>query len=382
MYIFIFRPALGKEEGEVRALESVSLFGLPVVTGRSVSYGRINPEESHEIFIRSALIENDITQRFSFLEHNMNLLKKLENMENKLRRRDLLADEDALAAFYSERLDSICDSRSLARMIREKGSDDFLKMTEEDILLAMPETADLQLFPDELKIGNTVLRLSYSFSPGKEDDGVTIKVPSHIVSSLSPEHLEWGVDRFLEEKITALIKGLPKRYRKLFVPVSNTVDIIMNEMKTGEESLINTLSKFIYNRFKVSIPASVWEEVEIPEYLRTRIAITDNRGKELKTGRNIHEILKDRSSLHADTNQFTDLKERWERKGIKEWEFDTIPESIETCTPVILYPALEPGQCKKDNMKLYQDKVFALMVHCEGVQELLKTRLAKDIRFL
>ncbi|MBN1904438.1 MAG: ATP-dependent RNA helicase HrpA [Deltaproteobacteria bacterium] len=374
-------PHWEKKRGEVRALETVSLYGLPVVTGRSVSYGRINPEESHEIFVRSALIENDIAQKFPFLEHNMNLLKELENMENKLRRRDLLADEDALAAFYSERLENICDSRSLARMIRENGSDDFLKMTDKDILLAMPDTDDLTLFPDELTIGNVSLSVSYSFSPGKEDDGLTIKVPSHIASSLSPEHLEWGVDGFLEEKLTALIKGLPKRYRKLFVPVSNTVDIIMKEMKTGEESLINTISKFIYNRFKVSIPASVWEEVEIPEYLRTRITITDNRGKELKTGRNIHEILKTHSSQHADINQFTELKERWERKGIKEWTFDTIPESIETGTPVVLYPALEPDS-EKVNMKLYQDKAVALKVHCEGVQELLKTRLAKDIRFL
>lgn len=374
-------PHWEKKRGEVRASETVSLYGLPVVTGRSVSYSRINPEESHEIFVRSALIENDIAQKFPFLEHNMNLLKKLENMENKLRRRDLLANEDALAAFYSERLEGICDSRSLARMIRERGSDDFLKMTEEDILLANPDTANLNLFPDELTIGNARLSVAYSFSPGKEDDGVTIKVPSHMASSLSPEHLEWGVDGLLEEKLTALIKGLPKRYRKLFVPVSNTVEIIMNEMKTGEESLINTLSKFIYNRFKVTIPASVWEEVEIPEYLCTRIAITDNSGKELKTGRNIHEILKTHLSQHADLNQFTKLKERWERKGITEWAFDAIPESIETGTPVILYPALEPDNGKV-NIKLYQDKVVALEVHCAGIQALLKKKLLKDIKFL
>jgi ATP-dependent helicase HrpA len=374
-------PHWEKKMGEVRASENVSLFGLPVVTGRSVSYGRINPKESHEIFIRSALIENDIAQKFPFLEHNINLLKKLENMENKLRRRDLLANEDALAAFYSERLEGICDSRSLARLIRERDSDDFLKMTEEDILLANPDSADFSLFPDELKIGNSVLSLSYSFSPGKEDDGLTIKVPSHVASSLSPEHLEWGVDGFLEEKITALIKGLPKRYRKLFVPVSNTVDIIMNEMKTGEESLINTLSKFIYKRFKVSIPASVWAEVEIPDYLRTRIAITDNSGKELKAGRNIHEILKTHSSQHADINQFTELKERWERKGITEWVYESIPESIETGTPVILYPALEPDNGRV-NIALYQDKELALRVHLAGVQELLKIRLIKDIKFL
>jgi ATP-dependent helicase HrpA len=312
-------PHWEKKRGEVRAIETVSLYGLPVVTGRSVSYGRINQKESHEIFIGSALIENDIAQSFSFLEHNMSLIKKLENIENKLRRRDLIANEDALTAFYSERLKGICDSRSLARMIREKGSDDFLKMTEKDILFTIPDLNDLKQFPDEINIGNTVLKVSYSFSPGKEEDGITIKVPSHIASSLSPGHLEWGVDGFLKEKTYCINKGLPKRYRKLFVPVSNTVDIMMREMKTGEDSLINTISRFIYNRFKVSIPASAWEEIEIPEYLRTRIAITDNKGKELKAGRNIHEILSCHSSQNLDINQFRSLKKKWEWKGITEW---------------------------------------------------------------
>ncbi|NLA75774.1 MAG: ATP-dependent RNA helicase HrpA, partial [Deltaproteobacteria bacterium] len=263
-------PHWEKKRGEVRANEGVSLYGLPIVTGRSVSYGKINPKESHEIFVRSALIENNTAWKFSFLEHNINLLKRLENMENKLRRRDLLAKEDALAAFYSERLGNICDTRSLAKLIRERGSDDFLKMTEEDILVAMPDMSGLRLFPDELEIGNVRLNVSYRFSPGKEDDGLTVNIPSHMASAVLPGHLEWGVDGFLNEKLFALIKGLPKRYRKLLVPVSNTVDIILDEMKTGEESLISALSKIIYNRFKVSIPALVWEEVEIPEYLRTR----------------------------------------------------------------------------------------------------------------
>ena len=370
-----------KSRGEVVASETVSLYGLPIVTGRSVSYGRINPKEAHEVFVRSGLVENNIKDKFSFLDHNLALLKKFENMENKLRRRDLLAGEDALAAFYSDRLEGICDSRSLARMIREHCSDDFLKMTEDDIILSMPDRADLSLFPDELKIGSVRLRTSYSFSPGKEDDGLTIKIPSAFVSSLTPESLEWGVEGFMEEKLTALIKGLPKRYRKQLVPVSNTVDIIIKEMEIGGQSPINTLSRFVYTRFKVSIPAEVWEQVEIPDYLRTRIAITDNSGKELKAGRDIPDLLSDREQQPADMKQFNNLKKEWERKCLTSWDFESLPESIETGTPVKLYPALEPDDGKV-NIRLYQDKELALRVHCMGVQELLNIRLAKDIKFL
>ena len=374
-------PHWEKSRGEVMASENVSLYGLPVVTSRPVSYGPVNPGEAHEVFVRSALVENNIKERFSFLDHNRDLLKKFENMENKLRRRDLLAGEDALAAFYSERLNGICDSRSLARMIREKGSDDFLKMTEDDIILSMPDRSDLRLFPDELNLGSFKLKASYSFSPGKEEDGLTIKIPSAVVSSLTPESLEWGVEGFMEEKLTALIKGLPKRYRKQLVPVSNTVDIILKEMETDEQSPVNTLSRFVYSRFKVSIPAEVWEQVEIPEYLRTRISITDHRGREIKSGRNIPALLNSGDRQAADLKQFTDLVKKWERKGLVTWDFDALPEGIETGTPLKLYPALEPDRGKV-NIKLYQDKELALRVHGMGVQELLGIALVKDIRFL
>jgi len=251
----------------VRAYETVTLFGLPVVERRPVSYSKVNPDESHEIFIRSGLIENDIKQRFPFLKYNIGLLKKYEKLENKLRRRDLLAGEDALAEFYSQKLRGISDVRSLARLIREKGSDDFLRVTDDDLLLSRPDKSVLKLFPDELKIGSIKLKASYKFSPGQADDGVTVKIPSSMASSLSAESLEIGVTGFLEEKITSLIKGLPKRYRKQLVPVNDKVDIIIKEMETGEKPLLNTLSVFIYNRFGVSIPADVWNKVEIPDYL-------------------------------------------------------------------------------------------------------------------
>ncbi len=374
-------PRWEKSRGEVRAFENVSLYGLPIVSGRGVSYGNINPKEAHEIFVRRALIENHIDKNFSFLEHNIDLLKRIENMENKLRRRDLLAGEDSLAAFYSERLNGICDSRSLARMIREKGSDDFLKMTEEDIIISMPDMAGLKLFPDELKIGSIRLRASYNFSPGKEDDGLTIKVPSAIASGLTTESLEWGVEGFMQEKLIAMIKGLPKRYRKQLIPVSRTVDIIIKEMKTDGQSPVSALSRFVYNRFKVSIPKEVWEQVEIPDYLRTRIALTDDSGNEQKAGRNIPELLGNIERHPADMNQFNNFKKKWERKGIVAWDFDFLPENIETGTAVNLYPALEPERGKV-NIRLYNDRELAARMHVTGVRELLKIKLQKDIIFL
>jgi len=374
-------PHWEKNRGEVRAYETVTLFGLPIITGRPLSYGPVNPAEARDIFIRSGLVENNIKQRFSFLKHNSDLLKKYETLENKLRRRNLLRGEDALAEFYSERLMGIYDARSLARLIKEKGSDDFLKAADDDLLLNEPDSSALELFPDELKIGSARLKTSYKFSPGKEDDGLTLKIPSAIASNLPAEKLELGVKGFMDEKITALIKGLPKRYRKQLVPVSGTVNTIIDEMETGSEPLINSLSRFVYNRFKVSIPAAVWENVEIPDYLRTRISITDHRGKEIKAGRDIPGLLNNKEKKTPVSEKFNKLKKKWEKKGLTVWDFGELPEEIDAGNLVLLYPALEPDEGTV-NIKLYQDKDLALEIHKTGVEKLLTLRLAKDIKFM
>ena len=105
------------------------------------------------------------------------------------------------------------------------------------------------------------------------------------------ESLEWGAPGLRKEKLTALIKGLPKRYRKQLIPVSGTVDLIIKEMEQSDQSLINTLTRFIYIGFGVDIPASVWNDVEIPRHLLTRVAVLDHDGREINSGRNLPEIL-------------------------------------------------------------------------------------------
>ncbi|MFC1494965.1 ATP-dependent RNA helicase HrpA [Thermodesulfobacteriota bacterium] len=378
---FYQEPHWEKNRGEVRAYEKVTLFGLPIVPQRPVSYGPVNPAEAHDIFIRSGLVGNNVKQRFPFLKHNSDLLKKYETLENKLRRRNLLRGEDCLADFYSERLRGIHDVRSLARLIKEKGSDDFLKATDDDLLLAEPDSPNPELFPDELKIGSVRLKTSYKFSPGKDDDGLTIKIPSSIASGLSVESLELGVMGFMEEKITALIKGLPKRYRKQLVPVAGRINIITKEMETGEQPLLHTLSEFLYHRFGVSIPADVWDKVEIPDYLRTRVAITDHRGKEIKAGRDINALISDEKDLPPDSKVFNKLKKKWERDGLTEWDFDELPETIEAGPLLSVYPALEPGD-KSASIRLFQNIEKARKVHEMGVEQLLSIKLAKDIKFL
>ncbi|MBN1627270.1 MAG: ATP-dependent RNA helicase HrpA [Deltaproteobacteria bacterium] len=376
-------PHWEKNRGEVVALEKVTIFGLPIVTARPVSYTRINPDEAHEIFIRSGLMQGDIKPAFPFLKHNMALIKTMENMEHKLRRRDILAGEDTLAAFYSKRLEGISDVRTLSRLIREKGSDEFLRIKEEDLLRTAPDESDLSMFPDEFSVGGARFKASYRFSPGKEDDGVTIGIPASLASGLPTAPFEWGIKGLMKEKVTELIKGLPKKYRRQLVPVSNTVDIILNEMEPGDCPFLSTLSRFVYERFHVDIPAEAWSRVEIPDHLMTRVAILDNNGKEIRTGRDITLMLQSGKETAAmpGAPEFQDIRHKWERSGIREWNFEDLPDGIQVRPGILVYPGLEPGE-DSVGIRLFLSQDEASAKNRRGVQMLLNIRLDRDIKLL
>ena len=99
-----FEPHWEQKRGEVIASERVTLYGLTVLPRRPVSYGRIAPEEAREIFIRSALVAQECDLKAEFFVHNKKLIKEISELEHKSRKQDVLVDDEALFAFYHERL--------------------------------------------------------------------------------------------------------------------------------------------------------------------------------------------------------------------------------------------------------------------------------------
>ena len=376
-------PHWEKDRGEVMAFQDVTLYGLPIVSRRSVSFGPVNPEEAHDIFIRSALLEGEVKEPFSFLRHNLNLVKEIGGLEDKLRHRGILAGEEVMTAFYSRNLQGICDIRSLKQLIKQEGTDDFLKMREEELLLSEPNEKQIAQYPDEIAVGDTPLKISYKFAPGKENDGVTVSIPSTLLSRITTGPIEGGIPGFFREKVTALIKGLPKRYRKKLVPVSDTVEIIAKEMVQGDQPLMSTLSRFVYQRFAVDIPASVWQGIDVPDYLKMRISLTDQRGREMEAGRDIELLGRSPVSTSGPTEKaaWKDARAKWERTGITSWDFPPLPETVPIGSHLMAYPGLEPAGSHV-NIRLFRTFGEASNAHKRGVQALYCIYFAKDLKFL
>ncbi len=382
-------PHWERKRGEVMAKEQVSLYGLIIVQGRPARYGPVDPDHANDIFIRSVLIQGDLARPFRFMRRNLNMIDEIKQMEDKIRRRDVLIGDEEMYSFYKERLPGVYDIRTLKKILKEKG-EDFLVMNREELLRYEPGRDRLALYPDQVSLGNVALPCDYRFNPGMPDDGVTVWVSSDKVSLLKPESLDWIAPGLLNEKITALIKGLPKTYRKQLVPVNETVSIILKKMTTpkaadlNEGSLISKLSRFINDHFGVDIPASAWPLKSLPEHLKMRVAVTGPGGEVVRAGRD-RSVLSGKAMESRLPEGFDHIRGRYERENITDWDFGDIPEStvVETRSGASAVCYLRLNQNASGvGLKLFADHRKAAAAHKKGVAALFSTVLSKDLRFL
>jgi ATP-dependent helicase HrpA len=381
-------PRWERKREAVVADERVTLYGLVIVPARTVLFGPLDPAAASEMFIEKALVDGDVRTEPAFMVHNRDLMARIADMENRMRRRDLLAGPEAVADFYRARLPGIYDMAGLRKKIKAMGSDAFLRMTEADLLTASPDESRLSAFPDSMTFGGRDYLCAYHFEPGGDSDGVTVRVPAAEARVVPAETTDWIVPGLLEEKITLLIKGLPKSLRKQLVPVADTVTVILKEMPRYRGSLKSSLSRFLFARFNVDIPAAAFSEEDLPDYLQLRLAVTDPSGKEITAGRDAGVLRRQVPAFRGDPGFEAALKKmqkQWERFGLSQWEFDDLPETIGIPGPggaiIPLYPGLEPGS-DGVNLRLFRDAASAETSHPLGVARLCALYFAKDIKHL
>ncbi|MGL1892082.1 MAG: ATP-dependent RNA helicase HrpA [Spirochaetaceae bacterium] len=374
-------PYYSVELGEVRALERVSLFGLPIVYNRDVSYGQYNKQESTKIFIKSCLVEGELTPKqrkeYGFLDFNLTLIEKISKMEDKLRQRNILVDQSSIDNFYDSRIQNVSSLNELTSLIRKQGGDKFLRMKEEDLYSEIP--GGLNEFPDTYTIGESTFKIDYHFDPGKELDGVTIKVPATVAMDVPKERLEMAVPGLLKERITALIKGLPKEYRKKLIPINSTAEDIIKNMEITSSSLHTQLSNYIYQNWRFNIPVNTWDDTKLPEHLRVRIAILDTRGKEIKSSRDGEILYDDYSNRLHNIKKIKKAKENYERTNITKWDFNEPIEKSIIIKGIQYYPGLKIVE-ETTSLLLFDREKEAKRIHKDGTALLVLNSLNKQIK--
>jgi ATP-dependent RNA helicase HrpA len=384
-----FEPHWEKKRGEVMVSEQVSLFGLIIVAGRKVAYGRVNPEEACEIFIRHALVQGEIDLPLKFMVHNQGLIQDLEALENKTRKKDILASEEDIWAFYHSRLPRpFFNIHTFRKFLKDQKDDNFLRMTLADLQRSQVDDRELALFPDSLAMEQGQFALEYEFNPGAATDGVTLNVPVDSAVLVSKHSVDRLVPGLFEEKVAALIKNLPKKHRIRLVPVQDTATLIARQMKREDKPLFTLLSSFILQKFGITIPPTLWSEENLPDHLRMRISIRDGKNREIKSMRDLSILGQFASHRPSDKDtEFERLRKTYEQDPIKDWSFPDLEPHISLVQPDGFIQKVYPG-LKIDprdqtlSLRLFKSGPIALASHIKGIRALFELTFPDDFKTL
>ncbi|WP_339664048.1 ATP-dependent RNA helicase HrpA [uncultured Psychrobacter sp.] len=287
-----FEPHWSKKTGRVKAYAQISLFGLIIISKQLTNYEQVNLSESREIFIRDGLVTGNLGRQAPFLQHNMDKIADIERIEDKLRRRDLLVDEESLYQFYDKKIPDHIASRKTFEDWRaevEKTDTKYLFFTDEDVLNSQaPTTGD---FPEVWKLGDLKLPLRYIFDPASDDDGVTIRVPLVALPQLDAIELLWGVPGWRYELVLQLLKSLPKDIRRQIVPIPDTADSLFDELQpAGGQGLLKQLCQALNRRGIMSVTAEHFNPSSIDRYLQPQICVVDDKNRIIEKGRDLQTL--------------------------------------------------------------------------------------------
>ena len=283
-----FDPHFERNQGRVVAFEQVSLYGLILVAKRRIDYGHVNPEDAREVFIRQALVEGGLKSKAAFYRQNAELIKSVETQEAKLRTRDILVDDEAVFAFYNERLPADVRNQKSVEYFAKRNPD-ALNMTRDD-LINQDVSVDEYAFPDNYSLNGVALPIDYEFAPGQQKDGATLKVPVGLLRQLTLDELGWAVPGYVKERCESLIRALPKALRRRFVPIPQFVERIYPNLSKDKGDLLEQLSLQIKRETLIDIPFTEWNADKLEGHLTLNIDVIDERGKVLGSGKNLSEL--------------------------------------------------------------------------------------------
>ena len=287
-----FEPHWSKKTGRVKAYAQISLFGLIIIPKQLTNYEQVNLTESREIFIRDGLVTGNLGRQAPFLQHNMDKIAHVERIEDKLRRRDLLVDEETLYQFYDHKIPEHVASRKSFedwRAEMEKSDTKYLFFTDDDVLNSQaPTTGD---FPEQWQLGDLKLPLRYIFDPSSDDDGVTIRVPLAALPQLDAIELLWGVPGWRYELVLQLLKSLPKDIRRQIVPIPDMADSLFDELQPqGEQGLLKQLCHALGRRGIMSVTPDKFSPSSIDRYLQPQISVVDDKNRVIEKGRDLQTL--------------------------------------------------------------------------------------------
>ncbi|TXC98079.1 ATP-dependent RNA helicase HrpA [Streptomyces sp. ISID311] len=358
-------PHWEQKMAAVMAYERVTLYGVPIVAQRKISYGRIDPETSRDLFIRNALVEGDWRTHHQFFHDNRKLLGEVEELEHRARRRDILVDDETLFDFYDQRLpaDVVSGAHFDAWWKKKHREEPELLNFEHSMLInESAEAVTKDDYPDSWRQGKLKFKVTYQFEPGADADGVTVHIPLQVLNQVSAEGFDWQIPGLREQLVTELIRSLPKPIRRNYVPAPNFAARFLDSTVPLQGALATSLAAGLQRMVGVPVEAADFDTGKVPDHLKITFRVVDERRRKLAEAKDLEALrlqLKPKTRA-AISKAFEQAAERpagggagsagegrtagpEQRTGLTSWTIGTLPRTFETRRagqPLKAYPAL------------------------------------------
>lgn len=373
-------PHWSSSSAGVLASQRATLYGVPLVADRLVDYGRVNPAEAREIFIRTGLVENGWQPtggrvRHDFIEHNQRMRDEVADLEERTRRRDLLVDDQTIFEFYDARIPATVHSGATFDSWWSREPDQhLLDLSMDDLVREDADDVDTSAFPDSWRVGELRLPVGYVFDPGSGADGVTVRVRLAELNQLRPEPFSWQVPGLRTELATELIRALPKAVRTGFVPAPDHARAALRWLKANgadhSRFLHDELGRALRALTGIVVEPDQWRPDAVPHHLRVRFEVVE-KDRVTGQGKDLAELQRQLAERVSST--LTRASRDTARTGATSWVFGTI-EPTRTIRrgglQAVGYPALRDDG---DSVALFlaDTPQAAADSHARGIRRLL-----------
>jgi len=377
-------PHWSTKRAQVMAYERVSLFGLPVVTQRRVGYAKIDAVVSRELFVRHALVQGEYRTHGKYAPYNRQLLRELEQMDAKARRRDVCLDEQVLFDFFDALIpEHVCSGKNFEQWRKQaEAKQPRVLFLDKKSLLAGSDGVDTADFPDAMQVGTRSLRLRYHFDPSHHADGVSLLVAQDALASVQQERCDWLVPGMLQEKLVFLIKSLPKNLRKHVVPAPEFARAAAEAMPFAQGNLLRALACELERMSGVYIPLEAWDLSRLPAYMQMTYCVLDAHKKTLAESNNL-AALQQKFALQP-TQDAPHAAHPLEQKGCTSWDFSELPQEVQSSEQGVqlrLFPAVV-DEGESVGVQLFEQPHEAERAMRLGVRRLLMLAMPQQVKAL
>ncbi len=385
-----FEPHWKQKTGHVVANMQKTLFGMLLVANQQVSYEKIDPVFCRQCFLEHGILQRQFKTRISEIHHFWQSLDKVIEQENKIRRRDRLLDTEQLLTLLDEKIPvGIMSVSSLERWYKKAHKSEKSKLLVKEEELLKTDVKTMPKLPEFWELGEMKLPMSYRFEPGHDDDGVTIKVPLTLLTNLKVADFEYLIPYLLRDKIIALIKGLPKKLRKQFIPAPDFADALLERMdsqKTSVERLHQFMARNLQQMTGALISPDEFDDIELPNHLTLLFNVVNARGQSLAKGRSLLQLQQQANDKNWKSGPLPQKTQSTfeQKKGLTDWPEERINQVVETSqagVKIKQWPALI-DEGKTVGIRLQESHEKAEYYSRNGLLKLIYLQLSDKSRYL